>query len=382
MLILIAGAGRNGRKCAGILAQLGIKVEAFLDNDDRKIGSLIEGIPVVPVSKYSKKKDESIVLFSPDGYISFKAQIEGIYPNVRDINVNVSDKYLIGENVGYEAFYPIGHYESLYPNASELMKGNDQVEDQFIEVSDIPGVDLNEDTQYKMLEEIMTYYKDIPAWKKFRSGGATKYRFRLNNPSFPNGDAVCYFAMLNIVKPQRVIEIGSGWTSAILLDANQYIFNGGISCSFIEPYADRLKSILNNGDNIELYEKDLQEIPLEFFDILNEGDILFIDSTHISKQGSDVNYLFFEVIPRLKKGVYIHIHDIFYPLVYPYQWIKKGFVLNEAFILRAFLQYNHEFEIIYYQNYIQKKYKNTIAESWPLEDKNDIGGGSFWMRRR
>ena len=81
----------------------------------------------------------------------------------------------------------------------------------------------------------------------------------------------------------------------------------------------------------------LQDVDLKEFDKLKSGDVLFIDSTHVSKIGSDVNYLFFEILPRLHRGVYIHIHDIFYPFEYPKDWIDEGRAWNENYILRAFL---------------------------------------------
>lgn len=96
---------------------------------------------------------------------------------------------------------------------------------------------------------------------------------------------------------------------------------------------------------------------------------MFVDSTHVSKTGSDVNYLFFEIIPRLNPGVIIHLHDIFYPFEYPHKWLKQGMVWNELFLLRSFLQYNDNYEILYFQNMIEKLYKTKLESVWPQKNK-------------
>lgn len=112
---------------------------------------------------------------------------------------------------------------------------------------------------------------------------------------------------------------------------------------------------------------------------MEEGDVLFIDSIHVSKVGSDVNYLFFEISPRLKKGVYIHLHDIFYPFEYPKEWIFSGKVWNELYLLRAFLQNNYNYKILFFQNIMEKRHKDKFMEKWPLNAP--IHGGSIWLQK-
>lgn len=188
--------------------------------------------------------------------------------------------------------------------------------------------------------------------------------------------------MLNIIKPKRLIEVGSGYTSAMMLDINEYclMYESQIDLTFIEPYPKLLNSLLKESDRINLVETELQAIDLKFFQVLEEGDILFIDSTHVSKTGSDVNYLFFEIIPRLNPGVIIHLHDIFYPFEYPHKWLKEGMVWNELFLLRSFLQYNNNYKILYFQNMIEKLYRVKLENAWPIKNET-IHGGSFWMKK-
>lgn len=132
-----------------------------------------------------------------------------------------------------------------------------------------------------------------------------------------------------------------------------------------------------------LYEKNKaetsKEVDLSYFEQLEKGDILFIDSTHISKIGSDVNYLLFEILPRLKKGVYIHFHDIFYPFEYPYEWYKKdGWIWNELYMLRAFLMNNKNYRIIFFVDYLSKKYTAKMQECLNM---NNPFGGSLWIEK-
>lgn len=120
---------------------------------------------------------------------------------------------------------------------------------------------------------------------------------------------------------------------------------------------------------------------LEFFGQLEFGDILFIDSTHVSKAGSDVNYLLFEILPRLKSGVYIHFHDIFYPFEYPEEWVlHSDMIWNELYVLRAFLQNNQEYSIKFFQNFMEQEYGDLYLEHWPLKEKPH--GGSLWIQKK
>ena len=112
---------------------------------------------------------------------------------------------------------------------------------------------------------------------------------------------------------------------------------------------------------------------------LASGDILFIDSTHVSKAGSDVNHIFFKILPSLAEGVNIHLHDIFYPFEYPKEWIYEGRAWNENYVLHAFLQYNSAFKITFFSNFLARFHHRTFHEKMPLCMKNT--GGSIWLQR-
>jgi len=178
------------------------------------------------------------------------------------------------------------------------------------------------------------------------------------------------------LKPRRIIEIGGGYSTRIAgraLAANQ---SGRLTC--IEPFPERL-----NGSSlgIELITKRVEEIDVDFFSSLKANDILFIDSSHTVKFGSDVCYEFLEIIPRLKRGVWVHVHDIFFPHDYPAEWLlKRRLALNEQYLLEAFLSFNREFEIALANYWLHLDHLNAVQRVWPKAVSSSTGPSSFWMR--
>jgi hypothetical protein len=155
--------------------------------------------------------------------------------------------------------------------------------------------------------------------------------------------------MLRYSRPRRLIEVGSGYSSQVTLETNRRFLGNSIECVFIEPFpSDSLKAAAGSA----IIQKRIQDVPLDTFSVLSEGDILFIDSTHVSKVGSDVNHIFFRILPMLRSGVRVHFHDVFYPFEYPEGWILEGKTWNEDYLLRAFLQFNSDFEIELFPNYL------------------------------
>jgi hypothetical protein len=123
----------------------------------------------------------------------------------------------------------------------------------------------------------------------------------------------------------------------------------------------------------------LQHVPLHIFDQLEPRDILLIDSTHVSKLDSDVNYIFFEILPRLKPGIVVHLHDIYAGFEYPDTWVKEGRAWNESYLLRAFLQYNEHFRILLFVSYMQNLHEVWFRQHMP--DTLLRKGGCFWMEK-
>jgi predicted O-methyltransferase YrrM len=187
--------------------------------------------------------------------------------------------------------------------------------------------------------------------------------------------------MIRHLNPKKIIEVGSGFSSAVMLDTNEKFMQNTIHCSFIEPYPKRLKSLLKSDDvnKVTIHEKRLQEMSLNIFSELSDNDILFIDSTHVSKFNSDVNYVIHTILPKLEKGVHIHFHDVFYPFEYPANWLLEGKAWNENYILRAFLEYNGIFKIELFDTYLQWKFGNELKERFPFLGKDP--GGAIWLKK-
>lgn len=229
--------------------------------------------------------------------------------------------------------------------------------------SEIPGVDLNEELQRNLLEKLKFFYNEnlFP----FSKNATSRYYF--DNDFFGYSDAIFLNAIIREFKPKQIVEIGSGFSSAVMLETNEKYRNGEIKLQFIEPYPEeRLLQLIGKDENCLVIKDFVQNVADEVWDSLEENDILFIDSSHVSKYNSDVNFLFFHVLPRLKPGVIIHIHDIFFAFEYPAEWLKQGRSWTEAYLLRAFLQYNKNFEIILFTSFLEGKHRVWFESNMPL----------------
>lgn len=273
------------------------------------------------------------------------------------------------------AFAPAGHFYSPLPDLKLVRQQHGDLFER--RIHDIPGVDINHAGQMKLLNEFVPYYNELPFGDEPKDG----LRYGFQNPFYSYSDGIFLYSMLRHLRPRRYLEIGSGYSSALALDVNERFFQHAMNITLVEPYPDRLLSLLRPGDRerIELLSVPLQEVPVSRFQALEPGDILFIDSSHVAKIGSDVNRLFFHILPLIPRGVYIHLHDIFYPFEYPEEWIYEGRAWNEAYFLRAFLQFNTAFEIAVFNTYLARKEPDYFKMNMPLCLKNP--GGSIWLRR-
>jgi hypothetical protein len=179
-----------------------------------------------------------------------------------------------------------------------------------------------------------------------------------------------------------MIEIGSGWSSACALDTIERYLDNKTTVTFIEPFPTLLRSLIGETRNeCTIHETRVQNVDLAIFDELKSGDILFIDSTHVLNTGSDVHFELFDVLQRVREGVYVHIHDIFWPFEYPEQWVvEENRSWNEVYALRAFLMNNDSWDIVFFNDYFAKIEEDTIQSTCPSFLKK--GGGSLWLRRR
>jgi hypothetical protein len=270
--------------------------------------------------------------------------------------------------------FPIGHFYSPIADPEDLRARAAKV---WAKVDEMPGIDLNVAAQFELLKDLAPYTTNID-WPLDRPEDPTRYFY--GNDQFPVLDAEFLYSILLHFKPKAMIEVGSGWSSLITAEVNRTHLNSAISFSCIEPYPRQF--LIDGVDGIsQLVRKKVEDVELSFFDQLGDGDILFIDSSHVSKAGSDVNYLFFEVIPRLNPGVIVHIHDIFLPDEYPKIWvIDQGRNWNEQYLLRAFLMFNRTWEVMWASHFMGTRHTAATQATFPRYPKLG-GGGSMWIRR-
>lgn len=276
--------------------------------------------------------------------------------------------------------YAPGHYYSPIPNLDEIKKRKSQI---FNTNKEPKEINLRKEEQFALLCQFANYYSDMPY--DFVNARQTNTRYQVNNDWYKYSDAVMLYSILRHFKPARIIEAGSGYSSAIMLDVNERFLNSTASITFIDPYPERLLSLLNDEDTKrhQVIKAIVQETDPVIFTKLERNDILFIDSSHISKTGSDVNYFLFEIFPLLKPGVIIHFHDIFYPFELPEKWVMdKKWFWNENYILRAFLTNNSNYEIINFNTYLHIAYHDWLQENMPACLNNDSVTGSIWLCKK
>lgn len=243
----------------------------------------------------------------------------------------------------------------------------------------IPGIELNSTTQIELVKNFSQYYSELPFPEDKEKGGT---RFYYKNSYYSYTDAIILYSIIRHYGASKIIEIGSGYSSAVMLDTSELFFDGQIDLKFIEPYAEvRLENLIGNTQRVktEIVQQNVQKVSPKFFKDLESGDILFVDSTHSVKTGSDVNYILFEILPVLKKGVLIHFHDIHFPFEYPKKWVLNGFGWNESYFLKSFLMYNKDFEIILFADYLHIFHKE-IFKSMPLTYKST--GSNLWLVKK
>ncbi len=278
------------------------------------------------------------------------------------------------ENSAAFQFYEPGHFYSPVPSRHDVREHLAKLEK--LTVHELPAIDLNDRGQLDLLDALKPYYVRIP----FRAHPAADLLYHFDNPNYAHADGIMLFCMLNHLRPRRLVEIGSGYSTCAILDTNRLFLDSQMQITSIEPHPELLRSLIGTSTvTPAIIESNVQDTEINIFDQLEDGDILFIDSSHVSKVGSDVNYIIFEILPRLKTGVIIHIHDIYFNFEYPGVWLREGRAWNEAYLLRAFLEYNEHFRILLFMSYLQNMYEPWFREHMPetLVKK----GGCFWMEK-
>jgi hypothetical protein len=227
--------------------------------------------------------------------------------------------------------YPPGHFYSPVVDTVAIEARKREI---WPARPEITGIDFNDARHREILVELFPRYLPDYDYPELADGEDTD-RFYTRNSQFSWLDARALFVLLRATSPRRLIEVGSGYSSLLIADVNRRFLGGRMEVTCIEPYPRPfLKRPITGIERV--VEQQVQRLPLRTFDALQGGDVLFIDSSHVAKTGSDVNFLYFEVLPRLARGVHVHVHDIFLPHDYPQDWVLgENRSWNEQYLLRA-----------------------------------------------
>lgn len=268
-------------------------------------------------------------------------------------------------------WYP-GHYYSPVPSMKEIQEAEGRI---FGRPAPLEGLNLNEDAQMRMLEQLAPLAEGVT----FATDPEPDARYYTNNPSYGPGDALVLQSFLRYLKPKNYLEVGSGWTTALALDTNERWLDNRMRVTCIEPYPIDLRRLLRPGDDIEIVESGVQDVDLSRFRDLGPGDLLFIDCSHVVKTGSDAHHLITKVLPAVPAGVYIHIHDIFWPFEYPKEWVYEGRAWSEIYLIQAFLSFNPVFEIVFFNDWLLKERYDALRDAIPPLASQ--AGGALWLNR-
>jgi predicted O-methyltransferase YrrM len=269
------------------------------------------------------------------------------------------------------------HYYSPVPDVGRLPTA------MWERVSELPGLDLRVEAQLELLGELEAYRAEYEALPDEPTGDP--HQFHVRNMAFGPVDAGVLYALLRRLGPRRVVEVGTGYST--LLAAQALALNAADGRPGRHWAIDPWPFQWVGGSfpaGVEPIAKPVQEVPLSTFEALEEGDVLFLDSSHVAKAGSDVVFEILEVLPRLRPGVVVHVHDIFLPREYDRGWVEGHHRFwNEQYMLQAFLAFNRSFEVLWTANLHHHERPERLGEAFPAYRNAlpDVYPVSFWMRR-
>jgi predicted O-methyltransferase YrrM len=248
--------------------------------------------------------------------------------------------------------------------------------------SQLIGIDMRPQAQLALMGELAERYGgEYGILPSQPTDDPRQYYYR--NVLYGPADAELAYGLVRKHAPRRLIEVGSGNSTMLLAQAvRRNNAETGCECRYtvIDPYARPVVAAGIPGVS-ELIRKPIQHVPLDVFAQLGEGDILFIDSSHVLKVGSDVAYQFLEVLPRLNAGVLVHFHDIFLPAEYHRDWVmKRRRFWNEQYILQTFLTYNDHFEVLWGSYYMKLYHLDALRRAFPSVRPWEEPA-SFWIRK-
>lgn len=207
--------------------------------------------------------------------------------------------------------------------------------------------------------------------------------FRPDNGYYSGLDAAVLHAMVRSLRPHRVIEVGAGYSTMVLAGAAARNAAEGAPCAVLsidpEPRSELPGSVAAAVGRVR---RPATEVPLEVFASLANGDVLFVDSSHTAKRGSEVNFLVLEVLPRLRPGVVVHFHDVFLPWDYPREWFVRGTYLAEQYLVHAYLVENPCWDVLFAAHAVARRHRDEVQALVPSLRPGPPGPAALWLRRR
>lgn len=280
------------------------------------------------------------------------------------------------KNSSVSLFVPPGHFYSPIVEPREADAHLSKLV-PVAEADHIEGIAIDRAAMVDLWNDLLPFMLSSP----FKDELAGENRYAFDNSAYAWGDGSVLHGMLRYFSPKRVIEIGSGWSSACMLDTVDKYLDGNCEIQFIEPYPQLLRTIVGpTQSNVRIYENFVQSVPVDIYDALEPNDILLIDSTHIVKTGSDCCFEMFNILPRLKPGVIVHIHDMFWPFEYPRHWVvDENRSWNEIYAIRALLTDNPNWKIIMFNDYMERFESDLVKKTYPTFLK--AAGAALWLQR-
>lgn len=238
----------------------------------------------------------------------------------------------------------------------------------------LSGINLRADYQVSLLRDVFPQY--AAEYNAFPTKRVRDDQFFLDNDAFGGTDPHVFYSLIRHLKPKRVLEIGSGFST--LIGGAASAINGTTSYIAIDPWP---RAFVELGvPHVEVVRRRVEEMDITYFEQLERNDILFIDSSHVVRTGGDVAFLILEVLPRLSKGVVVHFHDIFFPFDYPADMIlDRHWFWTEQYLLHAYLCENSHVDVLFASEYIAHEFPALLKQTFP--NAMWWGGGSFWFQK-
>lgn len=351
---VLYGGGKEGKLAVEVLEEEGIVVKAVADQE---IGKRCGRYNCISLNGMCSFEKETVCIITPAVPLGeIKRVLSQYYNVIIDNSVIHWIRYFLpkeeNKEINYYYCFLFNHYESPYVTERELSKyDTDTKNDRLL------GIDLNTQKQEELISSILKFGSDF-----IINLSKEELRYRAENMYYNLMDALVLHSMIRQFTPKKIIEIGSGFSTCVMLDTNEKWIKNSAQIICIEPVPDRLVSnIRHKEEQLTIKTELVQDVSFAEFEALEENDLLFIDSSHVTKACGDVPYEYFQILPRLKSGVLIHIHDIFYPFTYPLEWLKKGRGYTEAFLLRALLMNNENYEIVFFNHMMNEKLQSSFS---------------------